>query len=486
LDNSLITSFAGVAPPAWLLINKIQFAPVSEAQNTSISLPKKDGEIFVSKKRGARKIDIELSIVAPDRNLVMQQGDKFAEWIDYDEPQPIIFRDLPNRVYYAILDGSTDLEKVERFGQGTITLICHDPKGYGFPKEFVYEPTSTDPIIYNNQGTDAAYPNISMEFTKDLTDFAIATADDALIFGDFNLETDIATDLEPFYLNDTGASTNGWTNGSTVDGGVVVGDITSNGYSFQQANKDYGTGTSWHGGSKIKSLGKQLQDFEFEAEIGLISNSKEEIGRVECYLLDVNGEKLGKVAMKDYSLIGDFPMFDAWVGGFGGKGGTSIVESYGDYKGVWKQFRGIVRITRRGRTWGFYAAQINQQTWRHHTRMYKEFTDWKGVYDKKVAAVQIHIGALKTHKPVSSMYVSNIRMKELLTATGNQVDYVFKKGDKLEIDCKEMKIWKNGEEWYDELQAGSTFPKFKKGGNGISVSDANFTNGKLSFSERWK
>lgn len=485
MADSLITSFAGVATPAWLLIDEVNFAPVSDAQNTSISLPKKDGEIFVSKKRGTRKIDIKLSIVAPDRNSVMQQGDKFADWIDHDEPQPIVFRDLPNRVYYAILDGSTDLEKVERFGQGTITLICHDPHGYGLPKEYTFQPTSTDPIIYNNQGTAEAYPKISLEFTKDLTDFAIMTSDEALIFGDFNLESDTAADLEPLYINDTGASTNGWTEGVTVDGGVKYGSITSNGYSFQQGGKDYGTGTQWHGGSIIKSLGKQIQDFEVEASVGLQSLTKEEIGRVELYLLDVNGAKIGKIAMKDYYAVGDFPMFDAWVGAVGGNG-VSVINSYGAYKGVWKQFNGIIRVSRKGRVWTFYAAMVDPVTYRHHTRMTKSYTDWKGIYDKKLAAVQIHIGALGSHKPVNQMWVSNVRAKEILTPTSNQVDYVFKKGDKLDIDCAKMEIYKNGEEFYEELQAGSSFLKFKKGGNGVSVSDANFKNGKLSFEERWK
>jgi predicted phage tail component-like protein len=485
LADSLITSFAGVTTPAWLLINKIKFAPVSEAQNTSISLPMKDGEIFVSKKRGARRIDIDLSIVAPERNLVMQQGDKFAEWIDHNEPKPIVFRDLPNRVYYAILDGDTDLEKVERFGQGTISLICHDPHGYGLPKEFVFAPTSTAPIIYNNLGTADAYPKISMEFTKNLTDFAIATSEDALIFGDFDQENDTATNLEPLYINDTGASTSGWTNGVTVDGGVIYGSITSNGYSFQQGGKDYGTGTKWHGGSIIKSLGKQVQDFEVEASVGLQSLTKEEIGRVELYLLDVSGAKLGKIAMKDYYAVGDIPTLDAWVGAVGGNG-VSVINSYGGYKGVWKQFNGVIRITRVGKKWGFYAAMVDPVTYRHHTRMYKEFTDWKNIYGAKVAAIQIHIGALGSHKPVNQMWVSNIKAKEILSATGTQKDYVFKNGDKLEIDCKDMKIWKNGEEWYEDLQAGSSFPKFKKGGNGISVTDANFKNGKLSFEERWK
>lgn len=470
--------------PSFIIVDKIKFPPAPESQITTIELPMRSGAIPINKKYGVRKIEIDLTIVASNRDGVLKLGDSFTNFFQYDEPQPIVLRDLPDRKYYAMLDGSCDLEKIEEFGKGTVTLTCYDPHGYGLPREYNLAPQNTSPIIYDNQGNHETYPKISMVFTKNLTDFAIATSDDYLAFGDFDNENDVAADLSPLYINDTGASTSGWTQGVTIDGGVPQNTLSSNGYTFQQAGKDYGSGTQWHGGTLIKSLGKTVKDFECEAQVGLISATKEEIGRVELYLLGVNGEKLGKIAMKDYYSTIDSPMFDAWVGAVG-NGGISVINSYGAYKGVWRSFNGVIRIGRKGKVWSFYAAQVDPVTYKHHTRMYKEFTDWKGTFAKDVAAIQIHIGALKTHKPVNNMFISNVKFKELKTASGNQKDYVFKTGDRLDIDCDEMKVYKNGESYAHELLAGSSFPVFKKGTNGLSVSDPSFKEGKISYIERW-
>src|SRR5690242_9300673 len=158
MSESLIKSYAGVETPAWLLIDKVKFPPLPDSENTVINLPKKSGAIFIDKRYGTRKIEIDLAIVAEERDGVMYKGDSLASFLDYEEPQPIIFRDMPDREYYAILEGSVDLEKVERFGKGTITLVCYDPHGYGLTRDYNFAPQNTSPIIYENLGNKTTYP----------------------------------------------------------------------------------------------------------------------------------------------------------------------------------------------------------------------------------------------------------------------------------------------------------------------------------------
>jgi predicted phage tail component-like protein len=487
MTDSLIKSFAGVPTPAFLEIEDIKFEVLPPSNINQLELPMVDGALFISKKYGVRTFSAPCSIIADSEDELMYLADDLAAWLDYKEPKPLIFRNKPDITYYAVVSGSTDLDRVLRTGKGTITFVCLDPHGYGTEKSYNFAPQNTDPVIVANNGNKEAFPKLQMTFTKNLTDFAIVADNEALYFGEpFDVTEKTAVDLKPLLINDSGASTTGWSQGLTVDGGQVYGTIGSNGYSFQQANKDYGGSNGiWHGGALIRSLGKEVQDFTCEASIGFQSSAKNQIGRVEIYLLDQNGKKLGKVAMRDTSRNGDHPNFEARIGALN-NGDVSVINSYGAYRGVWKNFNGVLRIGRKGKVWSFYIAQVlPQKPWTHHTRYYKEYTDWKNKYGSKVAAIQIHIAQYGTDAPVNQMWVSNIRFTELLAKTSNQVDYVFKKDDILFVDCEKGLITKNGEPYFDDLYPSSKYLKFEKGANGVSVTDTGIKDGTISFSERW-
>ncbi|MGG1916053.1 distal tail protein Dit [Priestia megaterium] len=480
---SAIKSYAGVDTPAFFIVEKISFEVLPPSTIKSMDIPRKSGAYFINKNLGIRTFSVEFSIKADTAGNVMYYADDLAEWLNYDEPQPLIFRDKPDQTYYAIVSGNSDLTKFSSTGKGKIDFVCLDPHAYGIEKEYSFAPQNTDPIMVTNNGNTPAYPILQMQFTKNLADFSVMTDNDALIFGDFDATTQTAADLKPLYIDDTGASTSGWTNGVSVDGGVVTGTLTSNGYSFQQGSKDYGTGTNWHGGSLIKSLGKQVQDFVLGVRVGFQSSNINQLGRVEVYLLDINGNKIGKMAIRDGHTTGDYPNFEAWAGAVG-NGGTQFRNTYGDYKGVFKNFDGIIRIGRVGQKWHCYIAKVDANG-RHNTRAYKEYWDRPLKYQDKVAAIQIHIAQNSTYAPVNVMYVSNVRFSEILSAGTNQVDYVFRTNDILTIDCNTNEILKNGEPYYEALYPSSSFLKLEKGVNGISVSDPSIKNGTIKFNERW-
>jgi predicted phage tail component-like protein len=479
-----IKSYGGVSAPPFLYIEDVSYQVLPPIEIESLEVPAKAGAFYIDRKKGVRTFSASIAIKADYRENLLYYADDLAEWLDYDEPQPFILEDKPDHTYYAIVSGSSELDAFANTGKGKIDFVCYQPNAIGNEKSYTFAPPNTSPIIYTNGGNKTTYPIIDLTFTKNLTDFAIVTDDDALIFGDFDPTNDVAADLKPKYINDTGANTTGWTNGVSVDGGAVQGTLSSNGYSLQQASKDYGTGSLWHGAAMIKSIGKEVQDFECEASIGFQATDKKQIGRIELYALGVNGEKLGKIAMRDTSRNGDFPNFEAWAGAVGGNG-VSVINSYGAYKGVWKQFNGVIRIKRQGKKWSFYIGMVDPATGRHHTRYSKDYTDWKQLYNQKVAAIQIHIAAYGTDAPVNEMWISNIMFKELLPKTAPKVDYVFRTGDRLRIDNEKGEILKNGERFYDELYPSSSFLKFDKGTNGLSVSDIGFKDGTLKFSERW-
>ncbi|MEH6965349.1 distal tail protein Dit [Priestia megaterium] len=483
--NNLILSYGGVSPPPFFIAEKIEPELLPSITIDSIDVPQKSGSYFINKKYGVRTFSIPFTIVADDDVDVTYKADILSKWLDYDEPQKLVFRDNPSRYYMAIINGNTDYTRSFQLGRGTLEFICYDPHAYGEEQEVTLTPQNEEPVSVINDGNMDASPKIEMTFTKNVTDFSIMTPDDAIIFGDFDPTTQTAVNLKPLVVNETGASINLWTNGLSVDGGTVAGEMRANGYSFQQKDKDYGTGSKWHGASLIRSLNKEVQDFTCEAQVLFSASKMAQMGRVVVYLLDTNLNKIGTMAIKDYQ-NGEYPMFECLAGQFG-NGHKTLISSYGDRKGVFRQFNGIIRIERIGKEWKCHIAQVDPKTKVHHTRMSsKPFSDYKNLYNKKVAAVQIHVAQFGTIEPTNLMAISNVKFTERLEPQDNEVDYSFRAGDTLSIDCKTGEVLVNGEPNLENFYPSSSWLKLKQGVTAINVSDSTaIENIKVSYQERW-
>lgn len=485
MNNSLIQSFAGLSCPAFLIVHSIKPEVLPPINVNSIEMPNIDGTYYVNYKYGVRTFDVEATILAPKKKDVLAYADQLATWLHYDEPQKLVLKDKPHQYYLAKVVGSTDLEKKFRTGKVSFQFICYDPHAYGEEQEVTLIPQNEEPVSVINDGNMEASPKIEMTFTKNVTDFSIMTPNDAIIFGDFDPTTQTAVNLKPLVVNETGASINLWTNGLSVDGGNVAGEMRANGYSFQQKDKDYGTGSKWHGASLIRSLNKEVQDFTCEAQVLFSASKMAQMGRVVVYLLDTNLNKIGAMAIKDYQK-GEYPMFECLAGQFG-NGHKTLISSYGDRKGVFRQFNGIIRIERIGKEWKCHIAQVDPVTKVHHTRMSsKPFSDYKNLYNKKVAAVQIHVAQFGTIEPTNLMAISNVKFTEHLAPQDNEVDYAFRAGDTLSIDCATGEVLVNGEPNLENFYPSSSWLKLKQGVTAINVSDSTAIEDiKVSYQERW-
>jgi predicted phage tail component-like protein len=480
-----IISYAGQECPASLIVGSVIVDSVPDISLTTRDIPMSDGVQFIDKRYGTRKITAEIGLVSNSSNEVYTDFDAIAEWLEYKEPQPLILRDFPNRIFYAITDSAVTIDKLKNLGKATISFVCHDPHSYGADKSYPMSPDVTNVI---NEGNKETFPIINFTLKKNVTDFYITGSNQTIFLGETYDPTEkTVKDTTPTILNDAGSSLTNWTDASAfhVDGGTVLGTISSNGYSFQQSAKDYGTASGlWHGGAILRGLGTQLQDFDLEASIGFKASAMAQKGRVEVYLLDTNDKQIAKISLKDIDAKMENPMFDAWLGQIN-NGGVSTVNTYGDRRGVWRQFNGVINIGRRGKQWHFYCAQVDPTTYQHHTRYYKTVTDTWGRFGGKLAKVLVHIGAYGAEAPVDQMWVSNVRVDEVISKTTSEVSYAGKIGDTFTIDCEKGKILRNGK-MFTQMQAGSQFLKLAKGANGIQFSDPTLLDqGTISFTERW-
>ncbi|WP_431798914.1 distal tail protein Dit [Halobacillus andaensis] len=484
--SSEIKSYAGVETPSFLIVEKVTPQTLPPARVNSVNIPMKNGERFINKTLGIRTFVAEVAIKVPKGRTLLEMMDDLANWLDYDEPQKFILRDKPNVYYMAIVESSTDIQRFSSSGKGQITFVCYDPHGYGDDKQYVYEGNQEDPTtIVNNEGNKETAPIMSMRFVKDVTDFAVTTDNDMLYFGEpFNEEVNVIKDLKPKHIYREMDSFDGWTSGVSVDGGSVVGEFETNNRSFRQ-KEDYGTGTKWHGASMIHSIGAEIQDFTAHMHIGFRATNKDQKGRVELYLLDVDGNKIGKVALVDNYTSGDFPKFEARAGSF--QEGHYFINDFGRTKDYFSQFYGRMEISRKGNKWEASIRYWDSEKERYTNKLEGSWIDRSDTYSKGLAAVQIHIGAYDDRAPVDDMFIWRTTVWEHLTFEENSIDFVFRVDDDLIIDNDKGEIYLNGEEFYDRLYPSSTFLMLNKGLNGIAVSDTDaITDCVINFKERWK
>ena len=476
-------NFAGVDIPSYLKVNKVTYPilPTIEAKTEKVN--GRAGEFDFGVEIGTRTIKADVQIIGTDQYDIMKKSTDLAQWLFHEDLQPLIIADEPDKQYMARLVNETEVDELFRVGQATLEFLIPSPYKEATAEKLVTQTVTTvDPFnVVNNGGVDT-YPIIDLTMRSDSTSISVISEDKFVMLGQSDSVEKTKVTINPKILSDSFTSYTGWTTGSNIDGGTVTGSFSSNGSILQSS--DYGSGTTWHGASGVKPLSKSITDFQVDATVGLKSKTVAEIGRVEVYLLDSNNVQIAKIALKDMASEGDYPMFEARAGAL--SGGKYIVQSYGDKKGTFAQFNGIIRITRKGKKWSAYIAKVDSKG-NHTSRLYKEWLDSSGLFTKQLAKVQVHIGAYGERTPVNNMYLADINVQELTDGSVNndtQTPVIFSAGDVVTIDNQRAIVLKNGEPIFSVLDPSSDFINLKKGTNGLIVSPpvADVT---IRYKERW-
>ena len=473
--------FNGIEIPSFVKVNNIANSILPSISQTTMKINGKAGMQDFGNEIGTRNIAVTITIIANDQSDLRMKVRDLAEWLYYEEEKKFIDLSEPNIYYMAKFTGDSTLSEILHVGQGTLNFICNNPFAYNtVERNYQFMPTENAPYGFENNGNTETYPRMEFEFTDNATEFSIVTNDEYLYFGK-PLEAGISEpiDANPVVFNEEFSNLNGWTQAvSVADGTIAGGGFVSNGWSISV--QDFGEGTGWHGSSMIKSLPYELQDFKIRSRIGLLGTKPEQLGRIEVYGLDINGNKIFRQQFRDGNVKAISPYAYATIGN------KEIVGTYGSYMGVWAKAGDLfMDIARRGNSWGLYWAIYDPVKKIQHTQYYKGFVDIKNEHMAKLASIQIHIGAYADVEPVQ-MYIQTVKVyDENPVPVENEVPYIVKAGDILVVDNETGGIWLNGEEFYHYLDPASKFVKFRKGINGVWVSPLVVTNGKVSYRERW-
>ncbi|NBJ71348.1 MULTISPECIES: distal tail protein Dit [Clostridia] len=367
--------------------------------------------------------------------------------------------------YYATLSENTIPEEESNDLIGTLTFICSDPFKYG--KEHILH-FESDVITVTNKGTAEVKPVIEMEVLGDpltLSPFVMVQNQEEqyMLIGEA-LDVESSTPYQKYervMYSDANALT-GWTTAATgeVDG-LIAGKMEAVKDRFQAAS--YGSGSGWHGPAVKQSLPEALQDFRLNTWITL-DNSGQTVGRIELYLLDVNGNQVAKVAMKDVRRGERLGYGEARVGG--ALANHFLISEYGDRKGSWNNFAGILRIEREGNMWSAFFGKGNAKNG-YHTRRFAYWRDTRNKYNIPVAQVVVHMGQYGKNKPCTGG-VYSISVEKI-----NQVDQgtpvIVRTGDFIKFDTRAEEITINGEPRTDIVDFGTEYFGLKPGDNQLVI-----------------
>lgn len=494
----------GVNMPDFVKVESVEFPLLPPIENQALQVRGRKGLFLYDQQTGKREIKVNVFLIAQPYQ-VMQKARELAEWFYHDDEVKLVFEDEADKFYIVVPDGNTDFTEMGSVGTGTLTFLCVDPYAYSIERRtHNVKPTSTTPFYMTVDGTAPTFPDVELTLNEDIDSIAVVTDDEYVMIGEPAEATKTKVNRFPTRLHDYMENVLAWTPGNQVDNGTISGTLSStNMYGVTQTGKNYGSNANgWHGAAMIRSLPTPIQDFQAAMRFTMAPGDFSEMGRIELYLLDVNGEHIGKVGLSEVTSNADHPTFYARTGDANEgtsfdsyKGGKTVYakiykkidRKMAEYLAKYSTLSGMygqMYIQRRGTKWTAFIGRYDDNGKKFITTHTATWTDKKGRWKAKLAGVQIHIGAYKGYKAQNLMQISDVYVKEYVELSKDQTPIIAEKGDVLLIDCENSIIYKNGHEFYEALVPGSEFFSFEKGVRGLAVTVPN-TNVEVTFRERW-
>lgn len=162
-------TFDGISKPYLTVLKDSNRQPWAPIEWTYQDVPKRPGALPVKKNTGVRALPLPVFLKGKSIEDLQKVKEDLAEWLIHDEPKPLIFDDEPDRIYYAVVDGSFDPDEILKWGQGVIPFICPDPYKYGEEESLIL---GDFPI--RNVGTLKTNPVFSIKFMSNTTNYTVS------------------------------------------------------------------------------------------------------------------------------------------------------------------------------------------------------------------------------------------------------------------------------------------------------------------------
>lgn len=190
--------------------------------------------------------------------------DKLEHILNVDEPKPLIFENMPDRIFYAVPTGDLDFDEISILGAGTITWLIPDGLAHSATEKEFMATINDDGIMETtivNNGTESV--PISYEITHNHENGYIGIVSEygAMQFGQISERDEEVKQKSEVLLN--------YANGQEIynaltKGGAFISPYLNNG-SFRVNTVDnvkyleidsnnVGSGSYWHGAGGYKKI----------------------------------------------------------------------------------------------------------------------------------------------------------------------------------------------------------------------------------------
>lgn len=438
--------------------NRPAWAPV---ERELITVPGMAGAYLSGSKKQVRVISVPVYLESESIYDLQKVKEDLAEWLIYDEVKTLEFKDEPDRVYYALVDGGLDLNELFRWGQGVITFICPDAYKYGPEQTLDLSDIST----IENKGTAEADPIFELTAKKKATFAMISNGDDEnaeynLIGRPADIDEQIVDEKTPIF-DELGDTIPAWD--IPVLGSVGGFSSDSNGIFVNS----YGTGSGWHGPALMREI-DPIDDFEIEFFVRIRTESARQTFRLSTNFYDENNDELGMMRLWNKSTNQINKVVEARIGPYVGQFENYLISSR-NYNWIGQRvYNGIIRVTRKGNVYTFYAAHITQRG-NHIESITERYVDSANEFAGKLKFIQIDAAIYGDTPSPNALSIPRVRVTQHNQVLVDETPYILYPGDIVTLDHKDDDILVNGEPRSDLKNFGGSFFKLAKGENMLIV-----------------
>ena len=271
--------YGGVDLGQYLELRDIRRNILPTRENYSVDIPSMTGNIYNGFKYGERVIEVDFLVKSLTSYQYVQMLRDIATIIDVDAPCRLYLMDEPNKYYYAVIEGDTNVSEIARgVGEGTLTFVCYNPIAYS-DEEKIF--TGTNSVVCSNEGTTLAYPIIDINFSKTATFAQVSNTETgaAVLVGEWPNVNQPSAPAKGNVISDPCTTLTDWLAvGNVLDADRKIdGNFTINSGGYAITPSSFGShveGDKWRGPARRRNLGRNIRDFEVVAEFEFDSKGK--------------------------------------------------------------------------------------------------------------------------------------------------------------------------------------------------------------------
>lgn len=267
-------TYNGVSSDGLLEIADVKRSILGSTSSALTSVSGRKGSYFMGKTMNPRIIELTVFFRAPwkdtdDRTIATTKLRELARWLHTEQPASLVLSDEPDKEYYAVIDGDTDVTELLSRRSTVLRFLCPDPHAYAIVEDVQDLTIGTQTI--STLGNARVAPRVSIPITGEVGFLKLQNEKSYILLGEIPTNGEVAEDPYVTVLQDGCETPAGWSVGTNNYGGVVAGAFAGNDSTLSPRweGGSFGTGVGYHGPVLRKALSEIADDFTIDMVFGM-------------------------------------------------------------------------------------------------------------------------------------------------------------------------------------------------------------------------